>query len=162
MSTHGALIVIGSGLGVGRNTAATFASKGFKHILLLSRDPSRIQDDVKFVKSKSSDAHVETLAIDAAASEDELKKTFKDIDGVLKKWGVPLEVLLYNAARVGPSKPMSFPAETLATDLKMNAVSLYITLQHFIPSLLSNSSEQKSTVLVTSGGLYKEPVAELF
>lgn len=120
MSSKGALVVIGSGPGIGRATAATFAEQGFKHIFLLSRDKSRLSEDASYVSSKSSDAKVEIQQIDVAADEASVKQALNELGAKLEKAGVPLEVVLYNAARVAPSKILAFEAKDLATDLTVS------------------------------------------
>ena len=122
MTTKGALVVIGSGPGIGRTTAAHFAGKGFKHIILLSRDASRLAEDAKMVSSTTPDTTVETAQIDMADDEAAVKSALGAIDAKLKAAGVPLEVVLYNAARVAPSKIMEWEAKSLEEDLKVCAL----------------------------------------
>ncbi|KAK5070371.1 hypothetical protein LTR64_000042 [Lithohypha guttulata] len=163
-STKGALVVIGSGPGIGRTTAAHFASQGFQHIFLLSRNESRLAEDAKAVSAASSAAKVETLQIDVAGDEASLKKVFSEIDSKLKATGVPLEVVLYNAARVGPSKILEWEVKQLEEDLKITTVSLYITFQWAIPHLVetSKSDSHNPAFFVTSGDLFRAPFPFLF
>lgn len=119
MSSHGAMIVIGSGPGVGSTTAATFAAKGFKHIILLSRNADRLKQDAQEVKAASNAAQVETVPVDLGADESQIKASFAKVDGLLKSWGVPLEVVLFNAIRVGQSKVLEFSSADFEKDLKV-------------------------------------------
>jgi len=164
MSSKGALVVFGSGPGIGRSTAAYFSEKGFKHVILLSRDTSRLAEDAKFVRAAASDAKVETLKIDLAADESAIKSVLQEVDGKLKAAGVPLEVVLYNAARVAPSKILEWEAKGLEEDLRITTVSLYTTLQWAIPQLLATakSESHNPAFLTTSGGLYRDPYPHLF
>lgn len=115
-------MVIGSGPGIGRSTARYFADKGSKHIVLLSRDESRLAEDAKFVTSAASGVKVDTFKIDVSADEVSVKRSLSNVDDSLKTAGVRLEVVLYNAARVAPSKIMEWDAKGLEDDLKMTTV----------------------------------------
>lgn len=119
MSSKGSLVVIGSGPGVGQTTAAHFAKQGFKHIVLLSRNESRLAEDAKTVKAAGDGVTVDVLPIDVSADETAIKKVLSQIDAKLKAAGSPLEVLLYNAARVGPSKILEWDASGLEQDLRV-------------------------------------------
>jgi len=120
MSSKGALVVLGSGPGIGRVTAAHFAERGFKHIVLLSRNESRLAEDAKAITSAASDTKVDTLTVDLSADEATVKKSLNDVDSKLKAAGVPLEVVLYNAARVGPSIIPEWEAKSLEADLRVS------------------------------------------
>jgi len=131
MSSDGALVVIGSGPGIGRATAACFLEKGFKHVILLSRDKARLAEDAEFVRSAASGAKVDTLQIDMSADESAVKKSLSGIDDKLKAAGVLLEVVLYNAARVGPSKILEWDANGLAEDLKVSRPQFPCSIRTF-------------------------------
>lgn len=126
MSSHGALVVIGSGPGIGRTTAAQFASQGFKHIYLLSRDKSRLAEDAKAVSTVSSSAKVDVLQIDLGADESAVRNVLKEVDSKIGAAGVQLEVVLYNAARVGPSLILQSEAQQLTDDLKVRVDELFL------------------------------------
>jgi len=164
MSLKGALIVLGSGPGIGRSTAAYFAEKGFKYVVLLSRDTSRLAEDAKFVNSTASDAKVETLKVDLAVDENTLRGVLREVDSKLKAEGVPLEVVLYNAARVGPSKVLEWERKGLEEDIRITTFSLYTVLQWAIPQLLetAKSDSYNPAFLTTSGGLYRDPYPHFF
>ena len=182
MSSKGALVVIGSGPGIGRATACRFAEQGFQHIVLLSRDATRLSEDAKAVKSAASTVNVEILQIDLAAEEASVRNALSEVDAKLKAAGTPLEVVHYNAARVGPSKVLEWEAKSLEEDLKVfpahvtvttctptdklqiTTVSLYITLQWAVPHLVetAKSPTHNPAFLVTSGLLYRDPYPVLF
>ena len=115
-SKHGALTVFGSGPGIGRNVAALFGERGFEKIVLISRNASRLEEDAAFVRSKASSANIEVIPIDLSDTEN-LRTTLKEVDKRLNR--VRLECILYNAARLVPSKIMEWPAEDLESDLKV-------------------------------------------
>lgn len=119
MPAHGALVVIGSGPGIGRTTAAHFASQGFQHIYLLSRDKTRLAEDAKVVSAANSSAKVETRQIDLGADEAAVQRVLKELSDKLNTVGAALEVVLYNAARVGPSLILEAEAKQLTDDLKV-------------------------------------------
>lgn len=113
---HGALIVFGSGPGIGRNVAALFAERGFSRIILLSRDTNRLKEDAVFVQ-KSSKATVDVVRIDLADTQN-VRKALMEVDRLLS--GTPLEAVLFNAARVGVSKMFEFAPEQLESDLRVS------------------------------------------
>lgn len=115
--THGALVVVGSGPGIGVHVAAAFASHGFEKIILLSRNAARLIQDAESVKEKSgSDASIHTVPTEIANTE-ELKKSLAEVDKVLED--TPLECVLFNAARVAPSKLLDFPVNEIEFDLNV-------------------------------------------
>lgn len=128
MSPQGAFIVIGSGPGIGRATASFFAERGFKHIILLSRNASRLNEDADAVKKAAPDAKVNTLELDLAADQASVKKVLGQVDSILEGDGVQLEAVLYNGARVGPSKILEWEAKSLEEDLRVSKRASTITL----------------------------------
>jgi len=134
MASKGVLVVIGSGPGIGRSTARYFAEQGFKHIVLLSRDESRLADDAEFVTSAASGVKVDTFKIDVSADEVSVKRSLSNVDDSLKTAGVPLEVVLYNAARVAPSKIMEWDAKGLEDDLRVSGIAVIVLCDGVFPS----------------------------
>ena len=114
--THGALVVFGSGPGVGRNVAALFAERGFEKIILMSRDANRLSQDADFVRSSSAGANVLEIPVDLGKS-DEVHRSLEKVDESLK--GTSLECVLFNAARLGKSPFFEFSAESLENDLRV-------------------------------------------
>ena len=114
--TKGALIVVGSGPGIGRNVAARFASGGFSKVILMSRNVERLEQDRRFVLSAAPDATVHIVPVDLGETA-ELQHAFAAVDGVLASCGV--ECVLFNAARLGASPMLEWPAEGLEKDLKV-------------------------------------------
>jgi short-subunit dehydrogenase len=114
--TRGALVVVGSGPGIGSHVARTFSTHGFKRIILLSRDPSRLDKDAQFIRDKTPSATVSTLPIDLAKTS-EIPSSLAQVDKALAD--APLEVVLFNAARVGPSTLVEWPMEELELDIKI-------------------------------------------
>jgi NAD(P)-dependent dehydrogenase (short-subunit alcohol dehydrogenase family) len=117
-SNHGALVVFGSGPGIGRNVASYFAEQGFNEVYLLSRDQSRLQEDVAFVKKAAPEATCEAIEVDLADGHT-VKSALKDLEAKLQ--GRPLECVLYNAARVGTSQLSEWSDEEYERDLRVSS-----------------------------------------
>ncbi|GME24785.1 putative short-chain alcohol protein [Neofusicoccum parvum] len=159
---HGAIVVVGSGPGIGVHVASIFASRGFKKIILLSRDAARLSQDAASVKEKSrSNAAVHTVRTDIADTA-ELKESLAEVDKVLEN--TPLECVLFNAARVGPSKLLEFPVGEIEDDLKTTVTGLYTTAQWAMPQLLeiTNDPSKKPSLLVPNSMLHNDPWPQLF
>lgn len=121
--THNALIVFGSGPGIGRNVAALFAERGFGKVLLMSRNKERLAQDADFVRSASSGVNVQEITVDAADS-DSVRQALEKANKALGD--TPLEFVLFNAARLGPSKFFDFSAEELEADFKVCDIDLSV------------------------------------
>ncbi|SMQ47446.1 unnamed protein product [Zymoseptoria tritici ST99CH_3D7] len=158
---HGALVVFGSGPGIGRNVASYFAEQGFNEVYLLSRDSARLQEDVAFVKQAAPKTSCEAIEIDLA-NRHKVKAALRDLDSKLK--GRPLECVLYNAARVGTSLLTDWSDEEYEKDLMISVVSMLTVSQWAMPKLVEAAKTEKSTpsFLVTSGGLHKNPFPQFF
>ncbi|XP_014559976.1 hypothetical protein COCVIDRAFT_90534 [Bipolaris victoriae FI3] len=156
------LIVFGAGSGIGNNVAAEFASKGINHIVLLSRNTERLQnEDAPFVSKVNSSVKVDTLRIDLA--------DLKSIPGVLKELdslteGEDVEVIFFNAARVKPGEVLGVDVEEIDEDFKTTNLSLYVISQHYIPklqALAKSNTSLKPALLVTSSHLPWDPIPQL-
>lgn len=114
---HGALVVFGSGPGVGRAVAALFAERGFAHVILLSRNAERLAQDVNVVLKAGPDTSVHQIPTDLADTE-QVQKGLEKAKQALN--GARLDCVLFNAARTGQSKFLDFPPESLETDLRVS------------------------------------------
>lgn len=117
VGSRGALVVFGSGPGIGRNVAAVFAERGFEKIILLSRNKTRLSQDADFVRAASAEASVEVIEYDGANMES-VRAGFKEVEKIMGD--VPLECVLFNHARLGPSKFFDFTVEELDIDLRVS------------------------------------------
>ncbi|OMP82051.1 hypothetical protein BK809_0006360 [Diplodia seriata] len=165
-SSHGALIVFGSGPGIGRHISSLFASRGFHHVVLLSRNPSRLEEDAAEVKSAAPQAFVSTVPADLSNGES-LAGALAQVDRQLRERGVVVETILFNAARVGESDVLTFSVGELEQDFKLAVSSLYTVAQWIIPRFLdmargSTQAGYKPTLLVTGGFLHRDPYPPLF
>lgn len=141
---HGALVVFGSGPGIGRNIAALFAEKGFSKIYLLSRNQERLQEDIDFVKNHAASASASASAsstpkVDGKADAEtttsckaiavdledpgKVRAALAELDGRLH--GKSLECVVFNAARVGGSKLMEWSAVNYEADLRVSCFFLF-------------------------------------
>ncbi|KAF1850978.1 NAD(P)-binding protein [Cucurbitaria berberidis CBS 394.84] len=156
------LIVFGSGPGIGNHTAAKFASKGIDHIILLSRNTQRLQnEDAPFVAQGSSSVKVDTLRIDLS-DLDSIPGILKELDG--RTQGEDVEVVFFNAARIKPSEPLGVDVKEIEEDFKTTNLALYIVAQHYIPKLQTLAKSNKSlkpALLVTNSHLPWDPVPQL-
>ena len=157
--TRGALVVVGSGPGIGSHVARTFSTHGFERIILLSRDPSRLDKDAEFIRAKAPSANISTLPIDLSKTSD-IPSALAQVDKALGD--TPLEAVLFNAARVGPSTLVEWPIEELETDIRIKVTGCYAVAQWAIPKLLAVKDTHKPAFLCTSGSIYKDPIPEVF
>jgi NAD(P)-dependent dehydrogenase (short-subunit alcohol dehydrogenase family) len=118
-STHNALMIFGSGPGIGRNAAALFAERGFRKVLLMSRNEQRLAQDADIVRSASAGVDVREIAVDAA-NTDSVRQALEKANDALGE--TPLEVVLFNTARTGPSKFFDFTVEELEADLRVQEI----------------------------------------
>ena len=118
MSNDKAVIILGSGPGIGVGVASHFASQpSFARIALLSRNTERLEQDKKTVLEASnrskSELTVKTYAVDLANIA-QLKETLAKVENDLG----PPKVVIYNASRLRQTvlclfSPRSPPAHPL-------------------------------------------------
>jgi NAD(P)-dependent dehydrogenase (short-subunit alcohol dehydrogenase family) len=112
-------MIFGSGPGIGRNVAALFAERGFRKVLLMSRNEQRLAQDADIVRSASAGVDVREIAVDAA-NTDSVRQALEKANDALGE--TPLEVVLFNTARTGPSKFFDFTVEELEADLRVQEI----------------------------------------
>ena len=118
----GALIVVGSGPGVGAHVAAAFARGGFRKVILMSRNEKRLKDDAMIVRTVAPEAVIDTLMIDLAGLE-EVERSLEEARRRLA--GTPIECIFFNAARTGISRLLEWPVEYLQRDLHVSCLPIY-------------------------------------
>lgn len=149
------LVLIGSGPGIGITTASLFARHKFSKVALISRNADRLAEDkTTLEKSAGKEVDVKTWSVDVTKSS-ELRKVFAEVE----KFG-RVSLVIFNAARVAPSKLLKFEEEEIVKDFMTTNIALYTTAQWAIPIL--EKETDKPTLLVTSGLLWVEPMPELF
>lgn len=110
---HGALVVFGSGPGIGVHVAARFARGGFEKVILLSRDAARLRNDAFIVYSNAPQVEVSTVSADLASPAD-VQRVLRRIGDILGD--TPIECIHYNAAKAS----RTFMLEESAVDLRTN------------------------------------------
>lgn len=139
---------IGSGPGIGYETAARFAKEGYR-IILSARKAENL--NALASRLKSLNAEVETRLVDASspasitALVNEVKKTFGSID-----------VLHYNAANLRQATVESQPIDTFNSDLAVNIGGALAATHAVKPQMESRNG---GTILLTGGGfgIYPSP-----
>ena len=114
--TYGALVVIGSGPGVGHHVATLFAERGFQRVILMSRNRGRLLQDAEAVRSVNPDVRIDEIVLDAA-DDDSVREALLQANESLQN--TVLECVLFNAARPGSSKLFDFPVKLVEADLKV-------------------------------------------
>lgn len=113
-SDHGALVVIGSGPGVGSHIAARFAREGFRKIILMSRDEARLKVDAATIRMAALNTDIDTVPVDLTMTVS-VRRALIEVERRLD--GMRLECIVFNAARVATGEILSWPVEELQRDL---------------------------------------------
>jgi len=161
-SSERTLVVFGSGPGIGQAVAYHFASQGFQHLVLLSRNPERLQEDRRAVldTTKGREVRVDTVTIDLS-SESSVHNALAQIDNLVRN----VEVVLYNGARVAQTPLFKTTSDEILKDFKTTTIGLYLVSQWAIPKLQARAGDSpgsKPSLIVTSGFLHREPMPALF
>jgi len=167
-NAHGALVLFGSGPGIGRSVAALFAERRFRKVILLSRNAQRLEQDAAFVRQSASGVGVSADEVNVAVVSVDLSDSAavaETLSAVGKQLGdTPLEAVVYNAATLGASPILEYPMEKFETDLRITIVSLYAVAQWAFPRLVkaAEGKDSRPAFLVTSGLLHKDPAPKMF
>jgi NAD(P)-dependent dehydrogenase (short-subunit alcohol dehydrogenase family) len=113
-----ALVLFGSGPGIGRHVASRFAEGHFQHIILLSRDQRRLEEDASIVRSAGPGASVDIVPCDLSQLQS-VRKALDSVAQKLQERGTHLEVVCFNAARVAKTQLLATPPEEMDTDFKV-------------------------------------------
>ncbi|KAL7935112.1 NAD(P)-binding protein [Trichoderma chlorosporum] len=155
-----AVVIVGSGPGIGTNTAAVFAAKKFNKIALVARNPTQLEKDAATVTSASNgNVTVKTYStdvIDPTKFTATLQQISQDLGTV--------EVILYNAAIVAESRHIEVSNEELIRDFMISTVALNNLSKWAFPQLTELAAKDSSTqptVIVTSSHLPEAPEINL-
>lgn len=182
MSSHGALIVVEAGPGIGTHVAAAFAQQGFRRVVLMSGDATKLSDDAMIIKSVAVSTVVDVFAVDLT-SPDTLENVLEDVRRSLAR--TPPECVFINTGRSGTSKLLDWPVKCFQRDLQvsrpafagteerspsrclclqLSVVSLYTVIHWAMPQLLRLAHEGgfRPTLLATSSVLYSDPSSQQF
>ena len=116
MSTNSSqtLVLIGSGPGIGVATASLFAARKFDRVALIARDSKRILEDRQTIldslKATGKTVEVKTWSVDITNT-----KEYEKVLGDVEKFG-SISSVIFNAARVAPSKLLEFAEEEILQD----------------------------------------------
>jgi short-subunit dehydrogenase len=114
-----ALLVIGSGPGIGISTASLFAQKKFSKVALISRDKARLSQDrdtiLQSLQSTNRKVEIKTWNVDITNTT-----AFKAVLKETEKFAT-FSCVLFNAARVEPSELLTFPEEELVKDFMVHS-----------------------------------------
>ncbi|KAL7819487.1 NAD(P)-binding protein [Trichoderma aethiopicum] len=158
-----AIVIIGSGPGIGTNTAAVFAANKFNKVALVARNPTQLDKDAESVKSAANNNFnniivktYSTDVIDPAQFTTTLKQISQDLGTV--------EVVLYNAALVSNSRHLEVTDDELIRDFKISTVALNNVTKWAMPQLVALAEKDASaqpTLIVTSSHLPEAPETDL-
>jgi NAD(P)-dependent dehydrogenase (short-subunit alcohol dehydrogenase family) len=118
MSSSRTIVVFGAGPGIGRSVAAHFASQGFDHLILLSRNAQRLEEDKQAISAAASNKNVriDTATVDLS-SQESVQKALQQIDSLTEE----IEVVFFNGARVAPTPLFETPVEDIEMDFRVSA-----------------------------------------
>lgn len=148
-STQSSAIIIGVGPWISRSLALFLASKNC-NIGLVSRTQADLDKIAAEVKAKNSKIHVVTRTADAGFPA----SLTEALDSVKKDLGGHVDVLVYNAAHVGPSKLMEVHAKMMQEDFRVAAVGTLVAGQWFSKNA---DTSNHPILLITGGTLDREP-----
>ncbi len=132
---------VGSGPGMGLQTAERFAREGFR-VVLSARSLDKVEQLAEQLRDKGFTAEARSVDAGSAGSVAAL------VRGVLKDHG-GIDVLHYNAAALHKDTVLSQAAETFNTDLAVNIGGALASIQTVLPSM---SQRANGSILLTGGG----------
>jgi len=123
-------IITGSNRGIGRATAQLFTREGANVVINYSKSDKQAEDTLKAIKEDGGSA----IIIKADVSKEaEVKKL---VDGCVKEFGT-VDILMNNAAIVGPLKPITEYSETEWDEvININLKGAFFCIKHIIPIML--------------------------
>ncbi|MFK0382355.1 SDR family NAD(P)-dependent oxidoreductase [Agrobacterium sp. NPDC090273] len=140
---------IGTGPGIGIETAARFASEGFR-VVLASRDTGKTDEIAKAIRAKGGEVvvkHVDASKPSAVATL---------VKNVQKNFG-QIDVLHYNAATLRHATIADQPLGTFVDDLAVNIGGALAAIQTAGPAM---REKKEGTILLTGGGFALFPHPE--
>lgn len=138
---------IGTGPGIGLQTALRFAREGFQP-LLAARNAKRLDSMAREIRECTGmDAVIAVL--DAADNG--------QIAALMERWGTEIEVLHYNAAVLRPQCLEDATADSLAEDMQVDIIGALVAVKAVMPHMRQRRS---GTILLTGGGFALFPSRE--
>ncbi|MEZ4380733.1 MAG: SDR family NAD(P)-dependent oxidoreductase [Nannocystaceae bacterium] len=137
--------IVGVGPGLGLAIARRFAREGYT-LALVARDPERLREHAGALAATTA---VDVFAADAADPE----AVAAAFAAIRERLGDP-DVLVYNAAKLGRSRPSELTAEGMVRDFRINVVGAALAAQAVLPAMRARG---EGTILFTGGGLALQP-----
>ena len=151
MAQPRSIIIVGVGPSISSSLARKLA--GLKwNIALISRSQTRLESLAFELEKQHPDGKIATFAGDAGDAM-ALTRALDDAKSALG----PIDVLCYNAARVGPDDLLTVSPEVLAQDFQVSAVGTLVAGQWFAKNANTSrvSHGEYPLLLVTGGVLHK-------
>ena len=138
---HGALVIVGSGPGVGSHVAARFARAGFQRVVLMSRNLARLRVDAVVVQSAAPTVQVDIVTVDLSNTNN-VRRALIEVDRRIN--GLGIECVVYNASRATRTEVLSFSVEELQQDLHVRRCVTFTHARLFadITTLLAGLGNQ--------------------
>lgn len=118
-TTSTAFVLFGSGPGIGLHVAARFAQSQFQHVILLSRDRERLENDAAEVRAARPGVKVTVIACDLSKLQS-VQEALLTIDRVLQDDDTTPELVCFNAARVRPTDVQVTAPEEYEIDFRVS------------------------------------------
>ena len=138
---------IGTGPGIGLQTALRFAKEGFVP-LLAARSSEKLAALAQIIRERTS-VEAQTYVLDA--------KDNAKICALLKTHRADLEVLHYNAASLRPQYIHEATPESIANDIQVDLTGAVVAINAILPFMQKRRS---GTILLTGGGFALAPSSQ--
>lgn len=138
MTTKPVVLILGAGPRIGASVADKFSSNNF-NVVVASRSGNGAKNDKGFLSLKAN-----------FTDPDSIPALF---EAVKTEFHTSPSVVIYNAAALTPppdtSSALSVPAESVASDLKVNTISPYVAAQQAVKGWETLPKETKKTFIYT-------------
>lgn len=129
---------IGTGPGIGMQTALRFAKEGY-HPLLAARNENRLDSMAREI-CECTGMDAMTAVLDAADN--------KQISALMDTYGADIQVLHYDAAVLRPQYIEDATAESLAGDMQVNLTGVLVAVRAVLPYMRQHGG---GSILLTGG-----------
>lgn len=143
-----AVIIIGTGPGLGYALAETFGSRGF-HIAMLARSEHNLDDFQEKLQEKGISSSKHPIDISDFTA---MRLTLSDI---ARQY--PVEVLIYNAVVKQLIPPLELDVELMVKNYRIDVAGALHAVQVVLPFM---QEQESGTILFTGGGAALKPWTE--
>lgn len=126
-----ALVLIGSGPGIGQSVATLFAAKRYNHVALIARRQQQLDIDRKAVEAAAPGVNVSTFVTDVADGEQ-----FKKVLRTVSAEGVKIETVYFNPAVIRPTSIEEETEDQMIYDFKVRYHANTYDVTHTVYSIL--------------------------